>query len=140
MVARRAALASSATARAKASTTATSVPGERDSRCTSSNSRGARRIPTPVVTTRKPTAAATTPNTVSADTEPADTIRTTTVRITRPSTSSATAAPSTVRASTLDSARRSPKTRAVMPTEVAVSAAPMMSAGWPPSPRICITP
>ena len=49
---------------------------------------------------------------------------TTTVRMIRPSTSSATAAPSTIRASVVASARRSPKTRAVMPTLVAVSAAP----------------
>ena len=56
--------------------------------------------------------------------EPTSTRRTTTVRITRPRTSSATAAPSTVRASTVVRARRSPKTRAVMPTLVAVRAAP----------------
>ena len=43
-------------------------------------------------------------------------------------TSSATAAPSTVRASTVASALRSPKTRAVIPTDVAVSAAPTKSA------------
>ena len=49
---------------------------------------------------------------------------TTTVRITRPSTSSATAAPRTTRASVVASARMSPNTRAVMPTLVAVSAAP----------------
>ena len=49
---------------------------------------------------------------------------TTTVRMIRPSTSSATAAPSTMRASVVASARRSPKTLAVMPTLVAVSAAP----------------
>ena len=49
---------------------------------------------------------------------------TTTVRMIRPSTSSATAAPSTMRASVVASARRSPNTRAVMPTLVAVSAAP----------------
>ncbi len=49
------------------------------------------------------------------------------MRITSPSTSSATAAPSTVRASTVASARRSLNTRAVMPTLVAASAAPMNS-------------
>ena len=53
-------------------------------------------------------------------TESPVTTLTTTVRMIRPSTSSATAAPSTMRASTVASARRSPKTRAVMPTLVAV--------------------
>ena len=48
--------------------------------------------------------------------------------------SSATAAPRTVRASMLASARRSPKTRAVMPTLVAVSAAPTKTASLPSNP------
>ena len=51
-------------------------------------------------------------------------MRVTTVRMIKPSTSSTTAAPSTVRASTVASARKSPNTRAVMPIDVAVSAAP----------------
>ena len=48
--------------------------------------------------------------------------------------SSATAAPSTVLASTVASARRSPNTRAVMPTLVAVNAAPTNSASLPSMP------
>ncbi len=63
--------------------------------------------------------------------------RTTTVRITSPITSSATAAPSTVRASTIVNALRSPKTRAVIPTLVAVMAAPTKSASFPDMPMIC---
>ena len=63
----------------------------------------------------------------ATSTEPSVTSRTTTVRTTRPITSSATAAPSTMRASVVARARRSPKTRAVMPTLVAVSAAPTKS-------------
>ena len=70
----------------------------------------------------------------STDTEPSVTSRTTTVRTTRPMTSSATAAPSTIRASVVARARRSPKTRAVMPTLVAVSAAPTNSAVLKSSP------
>ena len=69
-----------------------------------------------------------------ADTEPSVTRRTTTVSTTRPITSSATAAPSTTRASWVASARRSPNTRAVMPTLVAVSAAPTNSAVLKSSP------
>ena len=60
--------------------------------------------------------------------DPFSTTRETTVRIMRPSTSSATAAPKTMRASLVDNARRSPNTRAVMPTLVAVSVAPTNSA------------
>ena len=64
-------------------------------------------------------------------------MRVTTVRMTRPRMSSAIAAPSTVFASTLARARRSPNTRAVMPTLVAVNAAPTNTASLPdiPSPR-----
>ena len=68
------------------------------------------------------------PTTDSTDTDPSVTRRTTTVSTMRPITSSATAAPSTMRASVVASARRSPNTRAVMPTLVAVSAAPTNSA------------
>ena len=88
--------------------------------------------PTNAVTTRNPIATSTITATSATDTEPSDTRRTTTVRITSPSTSSATAAPSTVRASTVASARRSLNTRAVMPTLVAASAAPMNSDWFPP--------
>jgi hypothetical protein len=63
------------------------------------------------------------------------TIRVTTVRMTRPITSSATAAPRTVLASTEASARRSPKTLAVIPTLVAVRAAPMNRASLPSRPK-----
>ena len=55
-------------------------------------------------------------------------------------TSSATAAPSTVRASTRVSAPRSLKTRAVIPTLVAASAAPMNSEVSPDSPYASATP
>ena len=79
------------------------------------------------------------PATSSTETEPSETSRTTTVRITRPSTSSATAAPSTVRASTVASARRSLNTRAVMPTLVAASAAPMKSDSLLPWPSAVAT-
>ena len=83
--------------------------------------------PTTVATTRKPIATSRISATSTIDTEPSETSRTTTVRITRPRTSSATAAPSTVRASTVARARRSLNTRAVIPTLVAASAAPMNS-------------
>ena len=53
----------------------------------------------------------------------------------RPRTSSATAAPRTMRASVDDSARKSPNTRAVMPTLVAASAAPRKSDALNDSPR-----
>ena len=66
---------------------------------------------------------------------PSSTTRVTIVRMIRPSTSSATAAPRTTRASFVDNARRSPKTRAVMPTLVAVSVAPMNNDVLPFSPR-----
>ena len=59
---------------------------------------------------------------------------------TRPITSSATAAPSTMRASVVARARRSPNTRAVMPTLVAVSAAPTNSAVLKSSPISPIAP
>ena len=89
---------------------------------------GAARAPTAVVATRNASAMAKMPTTLNTDTDPSDTILTTTVRITSPRTSSATAAPSTVLASTLASARRSLNTRAVIPTLVAASAAPRNSA------------
>ena len=59
---------------------------------------------------------------------------------TRPMTSSATAAPSTIRASVVASARRSPNTRAVMPTLVAVRAAPTNRAVLKSSPISRIAP
>ena len=70
----------------------------------------------------------------STETVPAVTTRTTMVSSTSPMTSSATAAPSTVRASTRVSAPRSLNTRAVIPTLVAASAAPMKSDVLPDSP------
>ena len=69
---------------------------------------------------RNPTATNTIQSTPATDTEPDVASRTTTVRMTSPMTSSATAAPRTVRDSTIASALRSPKTRGVMPTLVAV--------------------
>ncbi len=83
------------------------------------------------MTARNATATNTIHSTLSADTEPEVARRTTTVRMTRPITSSATAAPSTVRDSTIANALRSPSTRAVMPTLVAVSAAPTKIASLP---------
>ena len=98
-----------------------------DLACRSRNwkSPGANLEPSTAVTTRNPIATPTITATSPIETDPSDTSRTTTVRITSPSTSSATAAPSTVRASTVASARKSLKTRAVIPTLVAESAAPM---------------
>ena len=129
-----AALASSEMPSVNASATATNVPADRLARATSSNRVGAIRTPIVDVTTRNATASPTTPATVRTDTVPSATTRTTTVRITSPITSSATAAPRTVRASIEPRARRSPKTRAVMPTLVAVSAAPTNSASLPVMP------
>ena len=83
--------------------------------------------PTVLDTTRKTTARAIVVAIVPTPTLPCSTIRVTTVRMTSPSTSSATAAPSTMRASTVASARKSPNTRAVIPIDVAVSAAPKKS-------------
>ncbi len=120
--------ASSAKARVNASAMATIVPVERDTLATARNRGGATRMPTTTPTTRKATAPAMMPATDTSDTEPSVTSRTTTVSTTRPMTSSATAAPSTTRASVVAMARRSLNTRAVMPTLVAVSAAPMNSA------------
>ena len=80
--------------------------------------------PTVLVTARKPTARPMVDAIVPMPTLPCSTMRVTTVRMIKPSTSSTTAAPSTVRASTVASARKSPNTRAVMPIDVAVSAAP----------------
>ena len=69
-------------------------------------------------------------------TEPCSTMRVTMVKITRPMTSSATAAPRTMRASVDESAFRSPKTRAVIPTLVAASAAPRNNDAFTDSPRM----
>ena len=62
------------------------------------------------------------------DTLAPDAIPETTLRITSPRTSSITAAPMMIRASWLDMRPRSESTRAVIPTEVAVSVAPMKMA------------
>ena len=90
-------------------------PPDRLCRVTAANSGGTSRRPRAVETTRKPMATTTIHSTLRTETVPSETIRVTTVRMTRPITSSATAAPRTVLASTEASARRSPKTRAVMP-------------------------
>ena len=128
--------ASSANASVNAKAIATTVPGDRETRSMAENSGGATRSPTTLPRTRKSTATAMIPRTDSRDTDPSVTSRTTTVSTTRPMTSSATAAPRTTRASWVASARRSPKTRAVMPTLVAVRAAPTKSAVLNSSPMI----
>ena len=122
-----AASASSANASVNARASATSVPADLAWRSRNWKSRGANFEPERRSDDEEPDGDGTIPTTSPIDTEPSETSRTTTVRITSPSTSSATAAPSTVRASTVASARRSLNTRAVMPTLVAVSAAPMNS-------------
>ncbi len=132
--------ASSAKARVKAKARATRVPTERDDRSIAANSGGAKRRPTKLPSTRKRTATRMMPATDRIDTEPSVTRRTTTVSTTRPITSSATAAPSTTRASRVARARRSPKTRAVMPTLVAVSAAPTNRAVLKSSPMSNMAP
>jgi hypothetical protein len=63
----------------------------------------------------------------------------TTPRMTSPTTSSSTAAPRMIRASGVSMAPRSPNTRAVIPTDVAVSVAPMKIATVPMSPPSPIT-
>ena len=135
-----AASASSAKARVKARARATSVPAEREMRSMSAKSGGATRRPTTPPATRNSTATPMMPATDRIDTDPSVTMRTTTVRTTRPMTSSATAAPRTMRASVVASASRSPNTRAVMPTLVAVSAAPTNNAVLPSSPMRLIAP
>ncbi len=96
--------------------------------------RGNARKPTVVEMARNDSAKADVDAMVPTPTEPFSTMRVTIVRMMSPSTSSATAAPSTMRASRVDRARRSPKTRAVMPTLVAVRVAPMKRAVLPSSP------
>ena len=129
-------------ARAKVNTTAAirTVPLPLALRWIHRNAGGATRWPTAVVTTRKANASRRTCTAPNASRDPSSTMRTTTVRITRPRTSSATAAPSTMRDSVLDRIRRSPKARAVMPTEVAVSAAPMNRAVVASLPNAAVAP
>ena len=62
--------------------------------------------------------------------------RLTTLRITRPSTSSMTAAPMMMRAAGVLIRPRSAKTRAVIPTDVAVRVAPRKMAAVPASPPL----
>ena len=123
----------------KASTRAMATTGmvavDRDTEPTRRSRTGNATRPTTPETTRKPTASPIVDDTVATSTEPCWTMRVTTVRMMSPSTSSVTAAPRTVRASDVDSARRSPKTRAVMPMLVAVSAAPTNSDVLVDSPR-----
>ena len=121
---------SASTARPRTITSAAivSVVPVRENRSVAVSKRGTASTPTTPDSTRKPSASSSveaTPPTVTLS--PLTTL-TTTVRMIRPMTSSATAAPSTTRASVVARARRSPNTRAVMPTLVAVSAAPMNSA------------
>ena len=119
-----AASASSAKPSIRTSATTVTVAGELALRCTRSSRRGTPSSPTNPVTSKNAIARPSVPATMPTLTDPPVTILTTTVRITRPSTSSATAAPRTTLASVVARARRSPNTRAVMPTLVAVSAAP----------------
>ncbi len=108
--------------RAKPSTT--TVAADRVKRRNCSKHHGTMNAPTSVATTRNPTAAPTVSATSPGPTDPSVTTLTTMVRITRPKTSSATAAPSTILASVVANARRSPNTRAVIPTLVAVKRRP----------------
>ena len=133
-------LASWERARMNASASPIIVPEDRATRWSHSNTAGASRMPITTEATRNATAMPMTLPVSVTEIEPTSTRRTTTVRITRPRTSSATAAPSTVRASTVVRARRSPKTRAVMPTLVAVRAAPTKIASLVLNPRAAPTP
>ncbi|CAB4771302.1 unannotated protein [freshwater metagenome] len=99
------------------------------------NRRGITNIPTAPAIAMNPTAMPMVLATPARSTDPCWTIRVTTVRMMRPRTSSATAAPRTMRASVDESARKSPKTRAVIPTLVAASAAPRNSDAFSDSPR-----
>src|SRR2546422_2182658 len=93
-------------------------------RFTSPKMRGASAAPSATAATRNPTATASVHTTPTALTAAPAASPETTPRITRPSTSSMTAAPRMSRASVESMHFRSERTRAVMPTEVAVSVAP----------------
>ena len=80
--------------------------------------------PEHTATTRKPAATASVRATPSRVTAPPAATPETTLRITSPSTSSMTAAPMMIRASGVPIRPRSESTRAVIPTDVAVSVAP----------------
>ncbi len=111
------------------------VVPEREKRLTASSSRGTTSSPTTPLATRKTRAARIVVDTTPTVTVSPVTTFTTTVRMISPSTSSATAAPSTILASVVASALRSPNTRAVIPTLVAVSAAPRNTAVSEDHPR-----
>ena len=112
------------------------VTGESARAPMADNSRGTNTMPNAPATSRNPNAKPTVETRPPMSTDPCSTMRVTIVKITRPITSSATAAPRTMRASVEESALRSPKTRAVMPTLVAASAAPRKSDAFTDSPRI----
>ena len=97
--------------------------------------RGIAVIPMSIEKRRNPIASPIVPIRLSASMEPCSTTLVTTVRITNPKTSSTTAAPRTIRASVDDRARRSPKTRAVIPTLVAARAEPKKRDAFIVSPR-----
>ena len=120
--------ASVANPSAIANATATSVPEPRARRATPPSSRGTTRRPTTPVTSKKATANPVVPATETTENPPPVASLATTVKMINPRTSSTTAAPRTTRASLVPRAPRSPNTRAVMPTLVAVSAAPMNTA------------
>ncbi|CAB4885192.1 unannotated protein [freshwater metagenome] len=107
-----------------AKATATRVAEDFENLETAPRNGGTILAPMTPVMRRNPTASPVVPRIDAALTLPSTTTRVTIVRMMRPSTSSATAAPRTMRDSVDDSTPRSPKTRAVMPTLVAVSAAP----------------
>ncbi len=81
-------------------------------------------MPTAIATARKPIARPVDLATVAASICPPPATFDTTARITRPSTSSATAAPRMIWPSRVARTFSSERTRAVMPIEVAVRAAP----------------
>ena len=104
------------------------------------NNLGTTNTPSSPVPNKKSSANPNVCATVPMPTDPPVTTFTTTVKMIRPRTSSATAAPRTIRDSIDASALKSPKTRAVIPTLVAVSAAPNSSAVFVDSPNNSPTP
>ena len=130
-----AASASTASPRTTARAVTVRVVPDREKRCTALRMRGTTRTPNSPASTRNAAAMSTVEVTTPTVTASPVTTLTTTVRMISPSTSSATAAPSTMRASTVARAWRSPNTRAVRPTLVAVRAAPRKMAVSAPQPR-----
>ncbi len=132
--------ATAANARINMNETTTSVEPPLAYRFTRRMKCGTITRPTIPAPTRNKAARPIVSSTVPTPTSPPVTDLTTTVRITSPSTSSTTAAPRTIRDSSAFSVPRSPNTRAVIPTLVAVSAAPMNTAGFVSCPSASATP